>query len=63
MPVGLGSQLGQGSLRGSQGADLRGRAVVPARAAAPSGFHPLALWIAAASPVAATLLLIARLAA
>ena len=53
MPVGMGSQ----------GADLRGRVIVPARMASPSGFHPVALWIAAASPVAATLLLLARLAA
>lgn len=41
--------------------DLSGRAVTAA--AGPAGFHPLALWIAAASPVAATLLLLSRLAA
>jgi len=43
---------------GSGRADLSGRV-----AAGPPGFHPLALWIAAASPVAATLLLLLRLAA
>lgn len=53
MPVGMRSQQ----------ADLQGRSLASARVAGPSGFHPLALWIAAASPVAATLLLLARLAA
>ncbi|GJD35649.1 hypothetical protein [Methylobacterium aerolatum] len=37
--------------------------VAPARLAGPSGFHPLALWIAAGCPVAATLMLLSRLAA
>jgi hypothetical protein len=53
MPVGIGSAQ----------ADLGGRGIAPIRAATPRGFNPLALWIAAASPVAATLLLLARLAA
>ena len=53
MPVGLGSGRGAAPLRG----------LSPARAAGPSGFNPLALWIAAAAPVAATLLLLSRLAA
>jgi hypothetical protein len=53
MPVGIGS--GQ--------ANLHGQGFAPVPVASPRGFHPLALWIAAASPVAATLLLIARLAA
>jgi len=65
MPVGLESQVGRDVrlAQGSRRTDLGGRAIVPARMATPSGFHPLALWIAAASPVAATLLLLARLAA
>lgn len=39
------------------------RAVIPARFAAPRGFHPGALWLAAAVPILATVLLVARLAA
>jgi hypothetical protein len=52
MPVGLGSGQTDGGRR----------VIAPARLASPRGFNPLALWIAAASPVAATLLLITRLA-
>ncbi len=52
MPVGIGS-----------GREVpAGRVIVPARTAGSSGFHPFALWIAAGSPVAATLLLLSRLA-
>lgn len=51
----VGSGLGR--------ADMSGRGIAPAASAVTTGFHPLALWIAAASPVAATLLLLSRLAA
>jgi len=53
MPVGSGAGRG----------DAAGRAPDPVSAAGPRGFNPLALWIAAASPLAATLLLLSRLAA
>lgn len=53
MPVGLNAARGNAS----------GRGLPPARVAGPSGFNPLALWIAAAAPVAATLLILSRLAA
>ncbi|MCJ2012095.1 hypothetical protein [Methylobacterium sp. J-076] len=52
MPVGLGLER----------ANPTGRGIAPARAADTLGFHPLALWIAAAAPVAATLLILMRLA-
>ncbi|MDP4021447.1 hypothetical protein Q8W71_02335 [Methylobacterium sp. NEAU 140] len=50
MPVGIGSV--EASRPGSA-----------PRGAAPRGFHSGALWLAAAAPVAATLLLLARIAA
>lgn len=53
MPVGIGF---------GRGADLRPGVTRPSRFSGPPGFHPGALWIAAAAPVLATLLLVARLA-
>jgi hypothetical protein len=49
MPVGIGCR------------EIEGRGV--ARRPAHRGFHPGALWLAAAAPILATLLLVARLAA
>jgi hypothetical protein len=46
-----------------RGEPLRSGVSWPSRFTAPPAFHALALWLAAAVPAAATLLLIARLAA
>ncbi len=46
-----------------RGEPLRPGVSWPSRFTAPPAFHALALWLAAAVPAAATLLLIARLAA
>jgi hypothetical protein len=54
MPVGIGIGRGQTPRPG---------AVRAVRFTGPEGFHPGALWLAAAAPVLATILLIARLAA
>ncbi len=63
MPVGFGSGQVEGHGRGMAPAASAPATVAPARLAGPSGFHPLALWIAAGCPVAATLMLLSRLAA
>ncbi|MCJ2089166.1 hypothetical protein MKK88_24725 [Methylobacterium sp. E-005] len=52
MPVGIG--IGRGT-------DLRPGAARSLRFTGPKGFHAGALWLAAAAPVMATLLLLARL--
>lgn len=52
MPVGIGF---------GREPDLRTGVMRPSRFTSPNGFHPGALWIAAAAPVLATLLIIARL--
>ena len=53
MPVGIGF---------GRGPDLRPGVTRPSRFIGPDGVHPGALWIAAAAPVLATLLLMARMA-
>ena len=53
MPIGIGF---------GRDADLRRGVMRPSRFSGPAGFHSGALWIAAAAPVLATLLLVARLA-
>ena len=53
MPVGIGF---------GRGPEWRPGVVRPSRFISPKGVHPGALWIAAAAPVVATLLLMARLA-
>lgn len=54
MPVGIGI---------GRGADLRPGVARNPRFSGPDGFHAGALWLAAAMPVMATLLLLIRLAA
>ncbi|MDP4001932.1 hypothetical protein [Methylobacterium sp. NEAU K] len=54
MPVGIGF---------GQRVPFRPGVSLSLRFTAPMGFHPGALWLAAAAPVLATLLLISRLAA
>ncbi|ACB25633.1 hypothetical protein [Methylobacterium radiotolerans] len=54
MPVGIG--IGRGDA-------LRPAVTRTSRFSGPEGFHPGALWLATAVPVAATLLLLVRLAA
>jgi hypothetical protein len=53
MPVGIGI---------GRGADLRPDVARSLRFSGPGGIHTGALWLAAAAPVMATLLLLARLA-
>ena len=53
MPVGIGIGRGQ---------PVRPGVTRAIRFSGPEGFHPGALWLAAAVPVLATLLLLARLA-
>ncbi|MGU3543967.1 hypothetical protein [Methylobacterium sp. A52T] len=54
MPVGIG--IGRGD-------PLRPAVTRTARFSGPEGFHPGALWLAAAAPLLATLLLLVRLTA
>ncbi len=53
MPVGIGF---------GRAPDLRRGVMRPSRFSGPDGLHPGAIWIAAAAPVLATLLLVACLA-